>query len=933
MKSSFTTIKESNKCPEMEGTGESHNICKLWKFLEQKKRPNLDPMVLSGIYGCSVTTVKKVTELVAGYYELYQLYSFPYAIKTQEWIDKKINKKQMNLRDLQRIILSTHIYDKTILEILDYVRLEGEDSWVSLQKWKLSAFFSFYNNQDIPPVPWNFSHEGSFYKPHILLSGPYHDFYYQLKEEYKQTFQNTVLLGLKKGAPRVRKAMLDQASLKTFEALTDEKYKTMDIELDTLILKDKNGFSNRYPIGRKDLIIQIERTVKELFSGQGKKLDKYFKPYFPSISSNIEDSRSQMGSVGTFYRDFRSEKIKMVKEESRFVSKSEDNVTYQILKKKYFGRTESGIDIGQEKCDLYGHRSEFFGDYGKEEDELLQWKRDFSDEQAEESTLIIADPTELIRLYKEDYFNWFEKAHYDCMNLDSNYAEIVALAEPLKVRCITKSSPKVQLVLKPIQKWLHTTLRKLHIFKLIGSPIDESYINQHFMGLPENNEIVSGDYKAATDNLKSWASEAAGTAIFKIIAEEFETDASYPKNFIRRLKDIFISSLTKHVFLHPNGGIMKHQTNGQLMGEISSFPILCIVNAAMCRFSKEIAEKRPYKLKDNVSKEVLINLRYPPSTQTMCLGINGDDCIFDGPIGRIRPAWEFITKMVGLESSIGKTYFSRNMCTVNSRVFRREKDSDSWVESKFINFGLLYGRKKSVVIEDDDEKSLKKKSGKQVDDKIPVHKMGQFLRDLKKTTPPPLWKAVKSRFIYYNMNRLENTYLSWYLPEWCGGLGLPNDGELSDTDRIIAAVIKQNYREFKPVPMTDAPEWLMHQLVIKELPHNSMTFSTQFKYKEKTYDIEKSWNELYSFFTYSLLYSKEAEALINNVDQERSIKRAIRHNENVLQRAYKIARNANIAPMSDSDLETEVKRSFLPCLVVNKPMIQSCQGYLPRWIE
>jgi hypothetical protein len=722
--------------------------------------------------------------------------------------------------------------------------------------------------------------------------------------------------------------MLKEAAKSTFIALTSEQKKDTNgaiepvLNVETLLLPGIKKFGISQPdqtlvVTKEMLKEQIDRTVKEVFKGKVKTLRDYFKPYLPSTASNIECSRNKGGSIGSFYMDFREEWLKQEKEESRNVI-VHDNITYNQVRKKYFGRSDSGINTGLVSCDLYGFKSGFYGDLGREEDELLQWQRDFSREEGRPSNLLLVDPTELEHLYWDDYLFWFEKAFYDVTH-DRNFAEIVVLAEPLKTRSITKSSPQVQFCLKPIQKWMHTTLRQLRVTQLIGTPLTPEYINELFETLPEGNCIVSGDYKAATDNLKSWASEEVGDSLFRIIAEEFEEDGSLPSKFISRLKTIFISSLTRHVFLDPEGGPQRHQTNGQLMGEISSFPVLCLVNMAICRFAKEKAEEKLYLIKPRKGFH---------KDSVMKLGINGDDCIFDGPIGRIRPIWESFAKMVGLESSIGKTYFSRKYCTVNSRVFFREDDNLPWREIPFINFGLLYGKKKSVVIQDN--KKLTKKNGKPIEDTIPVHKMGQFLRDLKRTCPNFLWKKVKSRFIYYNMNKLEKTYLSWFLPEWCGGLGLPNDGELSDQDRCIATIIKANYSKFKPVTMTDAPEWLMHQLVLKELPKNMETLHEEFEYRGQRYNTEAMWTKVYSYFTYSLLYSKEQEALTNEVDPERSIKKAIRHNEQILKKAQKQLSDLNVRPMQDSDLNTEVKKTFIPCLVTKE--IPSSRGYLPRWI-
>lgn len=893
---------------------------RLKEFLAHKERPNLDPTVLSGVYGVSISTVKKVTEIVKGIDEMFRLFGFQYELKSQAWIDKQKGKSTMNQVDLQRIILACHVYDKTILSLLEYIKSEGQDSWVSLQKWKLAAFFSYYENQDIPAVPWKGDQpKGSYFKPQGLLGGPYHDFYFQLSKTEKEFFNNTVLLGLKKGAPRVRKAMLDEAALKSFKALTDEPrtYPPKVVWVPNL----EEGGLDEYEINDELLESEVRRTVRELFRGKCKNLSNYYKPYFPSSSANMEHGRAQGGSIGSFYAEFRSYVIQYMQEEPQHAHRRQDKTkpnVYEVeVPRLLFGQHDSKIDFGQKQVHYTNLRSSHYGALGEVENEFNETRFKMGTEVPLPGAAITMDVTELDSCWRREFFTWFEKAWYTTGPQDDNRSSIVALAEPLKVRTITKNLPSTQNSNKPIQKLMHTILRQTRVCKLIGAPLDEEFINELFKDLPKDNEIVSGDYKAATDNIRSKYSYIVGDEIFKIFAEESEIESDFPQKFLIKAREIFINSLIHHWFQNPEkGGPRKLQTNGQLMGEITSFPVLCIINAAVCRLSKELAEKKMYKLIPETKRGILFNC-----------AINGDDCGFDGPKGRIRPIWEAVSAQVGLETSIGKTYFSRNMCTINSRIFRRDDDHADWKMSHFINFGLLYGIKKSVVIREEDEDDpkkteLQKKSGKQVDDKIPVHKMGQFLRDLKKTTPEKLWKKVKSRFIYYNMDRLQKTKLSWYLPEWCGGLGFPDDGELDEHSRKLAHIIKLRFKELKPVSMTDAPDWLMHQLVMKELPDVESVYHKRFEVDGHSFDTEDCWNVAYSYATYSLLYSKEFKELDGASNEYKSVKLAMRHNEKVLLKAQKLLSGEmkHITPMIDEDMLSEAKKQYPACLISKNPM-------------
>jgi hypothetical protein len=906
-------IKEQNSYPEMEGTGKSHGQFRLKNFLEHKERSNLDPTYLKGIFGVSKEIIRKVTEAMVRMNELYCLFGFCYEPKPQAWIDKKKKKQIMNLRDLQRVILSSHVYDKTTLSILEYVKNEGKHSWVGLLKWKFAAFFSAHNSQEIPTRPWKGNYTSSFFNPHNLLGGPYHDFYYQLKSTDKECFQNTVLLGLKKGAPRVTKSMINESVFKTTTALTTSilPESNKKISLPTLNEHDLPQWEDHEDmvVTQQDMIREIKRTVLDMFKGESMKFLKMIKPSFPSTSSNYINNRAGLGAVGTFYDQFRSKEITYKTDDesssSRRMDKEKKHFTV-IYPKRLYGIHDSGIDFGVSSCELKEHQSSHYGTLGTEENESFSRSYQKGLEPTEYSTILEADVSDLHNKFMREYWDMWNKA-----KTEIPLVEPVGLAEPLKVRVISKGPPNLYTVLKPLQRFMHTVLRQHKTFSLIGTPLTTEFINELLPGLKNKFEVVSGDYAAATDNLYSYATEAAVDQLIEIFADELFLDDNYPANFIVDLRQLLLNSLTRHVFElndaegNPIPGY-HDQKNGQLMGSITSFPFLCLINAAVCRYAKEVSERRILRV-SNFGKHDWCHI-----------AINGDDCLFDGPIGRIRPLWEACSSLVGLKSSVGKTYFSTNTCTVNSRVFRFRKGL--WNESPFINFGLLLGLKKSVVIQD--RSKAKKVKKVQQDDKVPLHKMGQFLRDLKKTCPEHLWLKVKKRFVYYNFDKLGKTTLPWFLPEWVGGLGLPNDGELGDLDRKLAEVIKRNFNKLKPISMSEAPMWQMHKLVEKEFSQFRVpkTFSKLFVKNEKTYKVDKQYEELYSYTTVSLLYSKEIEDLVKIVDEDSNIKKALRHNEKIFWKAQRVLGTGNYPPMDDTNLASEVKHSFIPCLIGNRPL-------------
>lgn len=144
---------------------------------------------------------------------------------------------------------------------------------------------------------------------------------------------------------------------------------------------------------------------------------------------------------------------------------------------------------------------------------------------------------------------------------------------------ISKGPPVLYTYLKPFQKFMHGHMRKQKVFRLIGTPVTEKIINEVFHSSAHNEDmqILNGDYKASTDNLRGWVSETLADELCKVLKENgsFEIDQT-----------LLVRSLTGHIFQMKDGS-KKPQTDGQLMGSISSFPFLCLANAALCRLALE----------------------------------------------------------------------------------------------------------------------------------------------------------------------------------------------------------------------------------------------------------------------------------------------------------------------------------------------------------
>jgi hypothetical protein len=338
------------------------------------------------------------------------------------------------------------------------------------------------------------------------------------------------------------------------------------------------------------------------------------------------------------------------------------------------------------------------------------------------------------------------------------YVTAVPLAEALKVRVITKGPEYTNFALKPLQKFMWSVLEQHKVFELVGKPVDE-WIVQGAMGaaLGPNEAYLSGDYSEATNKLAPWVSET--------IADEIAIVCGLPAD----LAALFKRALTQHEFVEPNknkkiGGVrlLGKQLWGQLMGSVVSFPVLCIANAAMCRWSMELGARKRISL-----------MRAP-------LLINGDDCLLKTTQDGLR-YWKLITMFGGLEPSLGKYYFSREFANINSTNYLRRDDvvrawctrpgpgmppgsagimRDLWFDPvKFVNLGLLLGMKRSA---EDKASVADQKDG-----------LGVRCRELIRDCPDQLKPKVMRVFLAKNTKALHEFKVPWYVPEAYGGVGLP----------------------------------------------------------------------------------------------------------------------------------------------------------------
>jgi hypothetical protein len=394
---------------------------------------------------------------------------------------------------------------------------------------------------------------------------------------------------------------------------------------------------------------------------------------------------------------------------------------------------------------------------------------------------------------------WFEilRIAKDSIGTNENRSvSLVALAEALKTRVISKGPPELYYVLRNLWKFTHTILRQHPTFKFIGKPINWVDV-QKALGktLKENEIFLSGDYTSATDLLYSWASEAVANEIadcIKLSAVE---------------KELFLISLTGHLIENPEEkSEFKEQARGQLMGSITSFPVLCIINAAMCRWALEVCNDKP------------MQLRQCP------LMINGDDNALRASRDIIS-IWRGTTQIVGFQESLGKTFFSRDFVEMNSTTFMYEQDKiqDSiqsnedgtqyvleqhYTQVPFVNYGLIYGMQRSSA-----RTNLSGKEGNRRSEGT----IGARARELLNTCPGDLQESCYRLFIKENLAALKSHNIPWFIPEWLGGLGLPTTDyfQPSELDLRMAHHIILNWKDKKPKAIKPEVTWHIRDITNK----------------------------------------------------------------------------------------------------------------------
>jgi hypothetical protein len=237
------------------------------------------------------------------------------------------------------------------------------------------------------------------------------------------------------------------------------------------------------------------------------------------------------------------------------------------------------------------------------------------------------------------------------------YCRVSTVLEPLKVRTITSMDADSTYVSSHVQQSLSKFLMQYPMFHLTGKPLTEDLLHD----LISRSEKLfgsavtlanSGDYASATDRLHRDLTQVCVDYLVSLL-DPSDLDLS---DHIRRIVEPHV------IFYPPESGLQPVlQENGQLMGSVLSFPILCLVNA----FS--YFDSLPLLIQEKYFSGRL-------SFRDLPVLINGDDILFFSFPAHLDK-WLQCASRLGFELSQGKNFVNSRFATVNSEPIEFVLDS------------------------------------------------------------------------------------------------------------------------------------------------------------------------------------------------------------------------------------------------------------------
>lgn len=248
---------------------------------------------------------------------------------------------------------------------------------------------------------------------------------------------------------------------------------------------------------------------------------------------------------------------------------------------------------------------------------------------------------------------------YESQDPDNRKVMVEGVPEPLKLRSITKGPCKRKWLCQSLQQEMAQCLSRMWQFTLntantdhkLIAKLEEKCVALHQSFKPELQHgdygWCSGDYKGATDRISIHQTKAGLEALL------VKMD---PERIDEAMRQLFRDELYEQEINYPVWTRLRsvQQANGQLMGSVLSFPILCAINFVAYWESLEVHLGAPLSAR-----------------QVPCL-IHGDDILFKTTAAHYK-CWSDRIEHFGLKKSVGKNYFHQKVFTI---------DSELWIESR-----------------------------------------------------------------------------------------------------------------------------------------------------------------------------------------------------------------------------------------------------------
>lgn len=270
---------------------------------------------------------------------------------------------------------------------------------------------------------------------------------------------------------------------------------------------------------------------------------------------------------------------------------------------------------------------------------------------------------------------------------------VAPVLEPLKVRLVSKGDALTYAASMPLQKAMHSYLRRFPQFALIGEPLGEKHLNwlSNSMGSrfvvkwsrTQNEKLFwnSGDYSAATDGLSIEVTKQ----IFECFLQTFDPDDPLSDYFAQCCRNVLYEQEINYPGVDGHEKVESfRQTCGQLMGSTLSFPVLCLANLLSYWIAWERFTQHAYSVTGRAHRW------RPARFENLPVLVNGDDILFLS-CDSLQKYWEEEIKVFGFALSAGKSLKHPYLATANSMQWRMlgTHEHPRWELIEYLNLGLL----------------------------------------------------------------------------------------------------------------------------------------------------------------------------------------------------------------------------------------------------